>query len=113
MWGSWCDPCGGVYIRPGVQLIRHVATVEGAGGRFPIVFDLSTSDYAYVFKDPHTEAPVKRDMDGFHRSHLRIAHGTLDAAIALSYPDAKGNGTEVFLSAAPSSTHEERKLVLG
>jgi len=116
-WGPWCDACHGVSIAPGQLFFRHVATVEGPGGRFPIVFDLSTRDYAYMFKDPVPAPPRERrgvdDMDGFRRPPMRIAHGTLDAMIALSYGDVKGDGdgTNLELSASPASTPEERILI--
>lgn len=109
-WGPWCDPCGGVHVN-GKLFFRHVATVDGPGGRFPIVFDISTSDYAYMMRvvNPPSE---KRDMDGFSRPLLAVAHGTLDAMIALSFPDAAGDGSrQPELSAAPSSTELERAII--
>lgn len=115
-WGPWCDACGGIAAGPGRLLFRHVATVEGPGGRFPIVWDVSTSDYAYMLKTPHPPDPKRdkqRDMDGFKRPRVQVAHGTLDAVIAISYPDVKGEADEgVYLYPAPTSTEEERAIML-
>jgi len=110
-FGSWCDPCGGVSYKPGVLFFRHVATVDGPGGRFPVVYDLSTSDYAYMFKDPAPSRPG-RDLDGFRRPTVRVAHGSLDAMVALSYKDVKGDeSAPPLLSVAPTSTKEERYIL--
>lgn len=112
-FGQWCDPCGGVSFKPGQLFFRHVATVEGPGGRFPIVWDISTSDYAYMHKD-HNPESAKVDMDGFRRPRARVSHGSLDAMIAISYSDVRGgvDGAELLLSAAPSATPEEKALVM-
>lgn len=110
-WGPWCDRCGGVYFKPGVVFFRHVATVEGQGGRFPIVYDLSTSDYAFMHKEP-AAVDGKTDLDGFHKPGVNVSHGSLDAVIGISWPDARGEGAEAELSAAPSATDEEKALIL-
>jgi hypothetical protein len=103
-----------VSFRPGTLFFRHVATVEGPGGRFPIVYDLSTSDYAYMHKDLNPESD-KKDIDGFRRPRARVSHGALNAVIAVSFPDVRpreGEEGGVFLSAAPSATPEEKAIVL-
>jgi hypothetical protein len=111
-WGPWCDVCGGVSFKPGQVFFRHVATVYGPGGRFPIVWDTSTSDYAYMHKDPNPPS-LKRDIDGFRRPPVRVSHGSLDAMIALSYPDVAGDGESPTLVSAPSATPHERSLIGG
>jgi hypothetical protein len=81
------------------------------------VFDISTQDYAYMFKDPlpprARAGDIDGDVDGFRPSPVRIAHGTLDAMIALSYGDVRGDGdgTNLEVSASPVSTPEERRLI--
>lgn len=110
-WGPWCDTCGGVSFKPGQLFFRHVATVYGDGGRFPIVFDVSTGDYAYMHKEPNPPSD-KKDIDGFKRPTVRVSHGSLDAVIAVSYPDVRGDSGEAHLAAAPSATPEEKAIVL-
>lgn len=102
--------------RPGLLIFRHVATVEGAGGRLPIVWDESTSDYK--FRYPYTPKPSEKlrrigiDADfKFSRPNFLSAHGSLDGVLALALPWAKGSGDEVELSASPTSTQEERVLL--
>jgi hypothetical protein len=91
---------------------RHVATVDGPGGRFPIMYDESTSDYAYMHKTPNPPTN-KTDMDGFKRPRMRVSHGSLDAVIAVAYPDVRGeDGGQPELSAAPSATESEKAIVL-
>jgi len=110
-WGPWCDACGGVSFKPGQLFFRHVATVDGPGGRFPIVYDVSTSDYAYILKDPNPDVD-KIDGDGFHRPSAQVVHGSLDAVIAISYPDVRGGGPDQpSLFPSPASTPEERQLM--
>lgn len=113
--GDWCDACGGVSFKPGQLFFRHVATVEGAGGRFPIVFDLSGNDYAASYpKPPGTLAmPILADADlGFRPSGVFTVRGTLDAVIAIMQPVARGDSLEMpELSAAPSATDEEKVLI--
>lgn len=103
--------------RPDFLIFRHVATVEGAGGRLPIVWDESTSDYK--FRYPYTPNPSKKmkraGIDGFdfafRTPSFLSAHGSLDGVLALALPWAKGSGDEVELSASPTSTQEERALL--
>lgn len=111
LFGAWCDTCGGVATRKGLLFFRHVATVDGAGGRYPIVFDVSTGDYAHMH--PGTQPDTGPKVEGeFRRPHVRVSHGSLDAVIALAYPDAKGDGEEApELSAAPTATPEERAII--
>lgn len=114
---AWCDACGGVMARPGFLIFRHVATVDGKGGRWPIVYDESTSDYK--FRYPRVDKPSAKakaagiDTIDFGRSRRQFltAHGSLDGVLVLALPRAKGNGDEVELSAAPTSTDEERTLL--
>jgi hypothetical protein len=112
LFGPWCDPCGGVVFKPGPPFFRHVATVDGAGGRYPIVFDVSTGDYAHM-RPGVLRVAAGRSVEGeFKRPMVEVAHGSLDAVIALSYPDAKGEGEgPPELSSAPSATPEERALI--
>lgn len=147
-WGAWCHACGGVAHRKGELFFRLVAVVYGPGGRFPIVYDRSTSDYAYMFKDrwigpsnqevldlfrdamkwvPADQQPRyiaaaeaiiaamkgTPDLDGYRRPHTRVAHGSLDAVIALSYHDVKGHGTDSDLRIAitPTTTKEEALII--
>ncbi len=110
----WCDRCGGVAKRPGVLLLRHVATADGAGGRFPIVFDRSTSDYAAHYPKPPGTKPTKMrgEPEGFRAPPIYTVHGTLDACIAVIQPYAKGDGAELpSLFAAPTATEEEKALL--
>lgn len=113
----FCDFCGGVMSRPGFLLCRHVATVEGVGGRLPIVWDESISNYK--FRYPYTPKPSEKmkraGIDGFdfsfRTSGFLSAHGPLDAVLALALPWARGDGQEVELSLAPTSTPEEKALL--
>lgn len=113
--GNWCDSCGGVAGRKGLILLRHVATLDGKGGRFPIVYDISTSDYAATFpKAP--DAPVMQmlsDMDiGFHAPTVHTVHGTLDGVIAVMQPISRGDAENwPELSVAPTATDEEKSLL--
>lgn len=114
--GIWCDTCGGVVIRKGPNgpelLFRHVATLDGKGGRFPIVYDVSTGDYSMAYQREVKEFVKIRD-EWVQRVKTFTNHGTLDAVIALGQPHAKGDGEEMpELSVAPSATPEEKGLVL-
>lgn len=111
--GPWCDECGGVASRPHTLLYRHVATVDGKGGRYPICFDHSTSDYVAAH-ERLVPSPFKKDMDGFRPHHIaRVIHGTLDAVIAYMQPVARGPvGNELpDLLAAPRATTEELAIL--
>jgi hypothetical protein len=102
--------------RPGFLIFRHVATVEGKGGRLPIVWD--ESNQYYKFRYPfvgNPNAPVNRGIDGdfvrrFSRTQFRSAMGAFDAVLTMAATHAKGDGDSVELSFAPTSTEEERKL---
>ena len=113
VWGPWCDKCGGVRAPTGLLIFRHVATAYGDGGRHPIVFDASTESYAVVM--PHLRNPHAGEMDSFgefRKSPLVMAHGTIDAMIALVQPLARGDGHHLpSLAPAPSATKEERVVV--
>lgn len=110
--GPWCDFCGGVASRPGSLLLRHVATLDGEGGRYPICFDNSTSDYTSAYERT-SPSPFKRDMDGFQPHHLAcVLHGSLDSVIAAMQPVARGGSVDLpSLFAAPQATPEELKLL--
>ena len=102
--------------RRNLLIFRHVATVDGQGARLPIVWDESTSDYK--FRYPHKPNPSQKmrkigiDPDFARRApRFLTVHGTLDAVLAIALPHAKGEGNEVELSAAPTSTPEERALL--
>ncbi len=119
--GPWCDSCGGLMVRPGVLLLRHVATVDGPGGRYPIVFDLSCQDYSCTIPvPPPNYNPGELDEDGFHPPPLTTYRApSLDAIIALMQPIASGpKGPDGLpppmpeLSAAPSATPRERAVIL-
>ena len=118
--GPWCDACGGIASRLGVLLLRHVATVDGPGGRFPIVFDASCQDYSCSANmPPPGYDPTKRDEDGFRPAPITTFHGTLDAVISLMQPIARGPKTLdgeapplPELSAAPSATPQEKALLV-
>lgn len=116
--GAWCDSCGGVAIRPGKDgakpelLFRHVCTLDGKGGRFPVVYDQSTADYAMPY-DREIKEYIKENDEWRQRTKTFMNHGTLDIVIALGQPLAKGNCEEVpEISVAPSATDEERGMVL-
>lgn len=111
--GLWCDRCGGVML-PGPEgprlFFRHVATADGAGGRFPIVWDISMSDYMVLTKERNPRGG--RDIDGLRPPHLIACHGSLDAVIAFIQPHAKGASDEwPSLTAAPTATDDEKALL--
>jgi hypothetical protein len=100
--------------RPDLLLFRHVATVDGGGGRLAIVFDASTRDYAFIY--PHRQNPRAghrdRDLGEFRTSPFVTAHGSLDSMIALAQPVARGELAEMpTLSASPFATTLERELI--
>lgn len=123
MWGEWCDPCGGVMLGvPPILFFRHVATLSGAGGRFPIIYDKSASGYGIAW--PRLVANVRcihcgRDtpaearkgltnLDDIKPAGFYSTRGTLDEIIAIGQPLAKGESTELpELFVAPSATPEE------
>jgi hypothetical protein len=101
--------------RPDLLLFRHVATLDGKGGRLSIVFDASAKCYALIHPNRRNPNAGKRDLDlgEFKRSPFLTEHGTLDAMIAIASGIARGDVEELpELSAAPSATPEERALVL-
>jgi len=115
LYGDWCDTCGGVSFKPGQLFFRHVATVDGAGGRFPIVFDLSGNDYSASYPKP-PEAPVMpmlADADlGFRPPEVFTVRGTLDAVIAVMQPIARGDSPELPQLLAASSATDTEKILL-
>jgi hypothetical protein len=104
-----------------------VATVEGAGGRYPVVYDISTESYGVAWpkkvilvKCVHCglQTPIenpKKDLTHLedmgvpkHYSH----RGSLDAMLALIQPIARGDSNDIpELIAAPSATELEKKLI--
>jgi len=113
-YGPWCDTCGGVVVSgpDGPRLFfRHVATVYGAGGHYPVVWDPSTSDYMTLTQKANPRA-ASRDEDGLRPPPLVSYHGSLDAVLAQIQPHAKGESAErPSLAPAPSATPEEMSLL--
>jgi hypothetical protein len=113
-YGDWCDPCGGVMTRPDMLFFRHVATVDGPGGRLAIVWDVSTSDYALAYPRKVKASEIVREIDlnEFRAAPTCVAHGSLDAVLAIAHSQARGDSPDApELSAAPSSTLAERSLI--
>lgn len=131
-WGDWCDVCGGVVLQKGQDtelFFRHVATVEGKGGRFPIVYDRSASAYGVAWpkeviyvdcvhcgmKTPANDDrrglmkldDIKSNGPGFYSQR-----GSLDAVLACIQPIAQGGGDLPEISAAPTATDDEKKMVV-
>ena len=97
-------------------LFRHVATLDGAGGRLPVVWDESTSDYK--FRHPTKKNPrfFKKhrgiDDDFRKRTPVLTFHGSLDTILSLAQPIAKGPSKEwPEISAAPTATEDERRTL--
>jgi hypothetical protein len=127
MWGEWCDPCGGVMLgSPPILFFRHVATLRGKGGTFPIVFDKSTDNYAIAWPrlianvrcihcGRDTPAEVRKgltNLDDMRPSGFYSTRGSLNEMIAIGQPLAKGQFDELpekFV--APSATVEEVEIV--
>ena len=112
----WCDECGGVMARPGFLIFRHVSTVDGKGGRLPIVWDESSSDYVFRYpKKLNPSEKLKENIDTFDFIRrippFLATGGSLDAVLAIALPLVKGDGDSVEISAAPTSTLEERALL--
>lgn len=118
--GAWCDDCGGIMSRSGALILRHVATVDGPGGRFPIVYDASTHDYSCSFsRATPRSASKKHDEDGFRIPHITTLRGTLDAVLALMQPIVRGPKNDAgdpppmpVLTPAPTTTAAEKALLL-
>lgn len=132
-WGEWCDTCGGVVSSRNADgevrlLYRHVATVDGAGGRFAIVYDTSTASYGVMW--PKEDALVKcihcgqktpgdirsglMQLDEIRPSRYCSERGSLDAMLALIQPVARRGSDDLpSLSVAPTATPTERDEVLG
>lgn len=110
----WCDVCGGVMARPNFLIFRHVATVEGAENRMPIVFDASANHYKFRYPKKQNPHAGEKDVDGeFRRSRILTAIGSLDAVLALALQEARASRLDVpQLSASPFATEDERRLVL-
>lgn len=138
-WGEWCDSCGGVVIgdppntagaKPPRLFFRHVATVRGKGGHFPIVFDLSSDCYGVAWQRKVTlvkcihcglltpSDDARHGLAVLDEVHTRTQsfcskRGSLDAMISLIQPIARDGGEEFpSIHAAPSSTEDERSLLM-
>jgi hypothetical protein len=127
MWGNWCDSCGGVVLgNPPKLFFRHVAVVDGAGGRFPIVYDLSTETYGIAWprkvvqvKCIHcaqlTPVEARKDLtnlDDIKPSGFYSKRGSLNEMIAAGQPLAQGDSSELpSLDPAPSATAEEVAII--
>lgn len=117
--GAWCDDCGGIMARSGVLILRHVATVDGPGGRFPIVYDASACDYSCSFPQATLRpASKKHDEDGFRIPHITTVRGTLDAVLALMQPIVRGPKNAAGdppplpkLETAPTATKDETAIL--
>jgi len=127
-WGDWCDDCGGVAASLDKMMFRHVATVNGAGGRFAVVYDSSTADYGVMWPredsmvicihcGQQTPSEVRSglmQLDGMKPSKYYSKRGSLDAMLAFIQPIARRGSEELpELSVAPTATKQERELVLG
>jgi len=129
-WGHWCDACGGVVVgTPPRLFFRHVATVDGAGGRFPIVYDISAQAYGVAWPKIVTmikcvhcgmQTPGSDDRKGLTKlddsgsQNFYSKRGTLDAMLAFIQPIAKGDSEDFpEISANPNATDEEKLIVLG
>jgi len=107
-----------------------VATVDGVGGRFPVVYDISAEQYGVAWpkdqimvgcrhcgqRTPGGESRYGLNLleDAPQQSNFYSARGTLDAMLALIQPRARGGAEDIpVISVAPTATVEEQKLVLG
>ena len=119
---AWCDPCGGVMIPTAEAephlIFRHVATVDGAEHRLPIVWDASAGHY--LFRWPNKvnprfldRNPERVDDIDFGPTPILSTFGILDVVLTQALNAARGDASDVpELSMAPSSTPEERSLAL-
>ena len=116
----WCDKvCHGVVTDTGVLLLRHVATVDGSGGRLPIVHDASLNEY--LFRWPGKKNPrfsgdsgsIETSMDVIPSTPILSTFGPLDVVMtsAFNAVRAKGTGEQPLISIAPSCTKEEKALI--
>lgn len=126
MWGNWCDTCGGVVLgNPPGLFFRHVATLIGAGGRFPIVYDKSADAYgvAWVKKTIfvkcihcglNTPADARHglnNLDDIKPSGFFSTRGSLNEVIAIGQPLAQGDSKELpEWALAPTATPEEAAI---
>jgi hypothetical protein len=125
-WGNWCDPCGGVVIgQPPILFFRHVATMSGPTGHYPIVFDVSSNSYGVAWPrktlmvtcihcglqtpGDDTRNGLKR-LDDLRTQQFYSKRGTLDEILAWIQPIARGDGPDMpELAPAPSATEIEVK----
>lgn len=126
-WGAWCDECGGVVLgNPPKLFFRHVATVEGQGGRFPIVYDISAEEYGVAWRrrvlmvkcvhcGQQTPAETRRGLtllDDLRTTQYYSKRGPLDLMLAHIQPIAKGDSEELpAIFASPQTTEEEKKVL--
>ena len=129
LWGAWCDACGGVVVegapkQPPKLIFRHVMTVEGAGGRYPIVYDNSAEQYGLAWEKAidqvkcvhcHQMTPVEPPtgrLEDIRSSRVFSKRGNLNEMIAASQPLAQGNSAEFPEKfAAPTATEEELAII--
>lgn len=128
-WGEWCDRCGGVVTgstKDPKLFFRHVATADGPGGRFPVVYDISSESYGVAWPKPSRETrcvhcgrltPVDAksglsNLDDMRQPAFYSSRGSLDAILAIALQKARGDSIEVpEISGAFSSTPEERQIM--
>lgn len=111
VYGAWCDSCGGVATKSGLTF-RHVATVDGPGGRLAIVWDNCMLRYKFVYPNkvnPRAGDPM--EFGDFKAPSILTAHGPLESLLMIAHKEASPDGSIPTLSAAPSSTPEERALI--
>lgn len=112
--------------QPPRLFFRHVATLEGIGGRYPIVYDLSSENYGVSWlrviqkvrcvhcgqDTPVEERRGLAALDDIKVRNYYSQRGSLDAMLALIQPIAQGISGEVpELSVAPTATQEEKDLL--
>jgi hypothetical protein len=110
-YGNWCDACGGVATKSSLTF-RHVATVDGPGGRLAIVWDTCMLRYKFIYPNKvNPNAEARTDFGEFHAPKLLTAHGPLESLLMIAHREVSPDGSAPELSAAPSSTPEERALM--
>lgn len=97
-------------LRPGQFLLRHVATSDGQGGRLPICYDYSTADYCVAW-EREIKQFVKRAGEWKQSKRVFVDHGTLDHVLMIASKEGADGGEAPELSAAPSATDLELKIL--
>lgn len=113
---AWCDACNGVVVpnADGTRIIfRHVATVDGPAGRYPVAWDESAHHYLFRWPNKVNPKAGKMGIDGdIKRPKLLTSFGPLDMVLMQALTAARGNHAGVpELSVAPSSTDDERAML--